>query len=1021
MLYILSVTIYIDNKLIDSPLYNNTILKRQQLMPELSRWEAYQGDALSSEGARSTKRQRVNVCQKDIDTTKEVPTSYTSTGNKEALCLQYILDFREKFTALHPGRRRLFLTSPNEYGIEKFVCTTLRPTELPYRDLYDLEKCVGFVSNFLHFEPLEDPISPPSVLPSPSQVLKWSVGDSFDFAILLCSLLLGAGYDAFVAYGAAPLWITTKDQTAMLCPLVTSTGWPVEGGAKAQEKNSTTSALSHADAGASNISRGAEAKSESKTEAGFAPSDTVNDQPAAEAKDSSGDNTNKDGGASAEDKPKGEKDGGPEVAVTVTAGADEVSTPYAVRPRGLPESKYQQKYGSGSNSDSKGVAKDERRPGGAWPETGAVDEFNDAGVESHYLQQAAAAAAEEKEMDPHHGRRLHAWVVVRGGKRQLGQILCVEPTTGTRYTVANSPYLSVEGMFNASNFWVCMQNGMPSHSISYNIADTSLWEYVFVDAMAMSAGGGEAKSDGGIGGLGTSSDYLLLGGEGGVGTSKSSVQAPGESILDLSPSWVERLHISRDSFALRYPPHGRRTLFYLKSKLELFAVALHPEGTTLRLTLYQDHDRTIVRETRELFEHRKDHLHHRVRTSLGCVYEAFLPGRPMSLKESMEWPGRRRELAFYSEARLDGLKRRIEVMGAKVTEVFEGRPDNLIYRSMCMVRETEAVARSMPRTYLVPGPDGLHASEEHVVFKMTEKFARNLNLPAHRDPAKRTYYITEGKIRTLYHYAKDRVTCASKMHSKDSRLGAAGQVNTRLAGGQAGDNKGGDITAQPSENGHGTGSGSGDRSLNGDATTIPEETLQDVILAEKDCFSAVRHSHTEMLELVRQRHKDEGQVELCRPIFEVARERNAAQEKASALETKEETANTAQEVNYLTPFLQHVPEGQPIGVEDAARARDACLRALKERLLERANIINTRLNEENASLAKKQAAFQRNQRDNDGVAEEEFEAFCAAAMFRIQILEQRLVQHEDSALKKYADMDAKLSSDPRLSALRSGS
>lgn len=36
---------------------------------------------------------------------------------------------------------------------------------------------------------------------------------------------------------------------------------------------------------------------------------------------------------------------------------------------------------------------------------------------------------------------------------------------------------------------------------------------------------------------------------------------------------------------------------------------------------------------------------------------------------------------------------------------------------------------------------------------------------------------------------------------------------------------------------------------------------------------------------------------------------------------------------------------------------------------------------------------------------------------RMQVLEQRLVQHEENALKKYADVDAKLASDPRLRAL----
>ncbi|CAN0305472.1 unnamed protein product, partial [Hapterophycus canaliculatus] len=82
------------------------------------------------------------------------------------LCLEYIDNFRAQFHKLYPGRRRLFLTAPNEYGVEKFVCTTLRPTLLPHREIYDLDKCSEFVSNFLHYEPLERPTEPPNMLPS---------------------------------------------------------------------------------------------------------------------------------------------------------------------------------------------------------------------------------------------------------------------------------------------------------------------------------------------------------------------------------------------------------------------------------------------------------------------------------------------------------------------------------------------------------------------------------------------------------------------------------------------------------------------------------------------------------------------------------------------------------------------------------------------------------------------------------------------------------------------------------------
>ena len=45
-------------------------------------------------------------------------------------------------------------------------------------------------------------------------------GDAFDLATVLASLLLGAGYNAFVAMGYAPLAIALNDQSADPCPYV---------------------------------------------------------------------------------------------------------------------------------------------------------------------------------------------------------------------------------------------------------------------------------------------------------------------------------------------------------------------------------------------------------------------------------------------------------------------------------------------------------------------------------------------------------------------------------------------------------------------------------------------------------------------------------------------------------------------------------------------------------------------------------------------------------------------------------
>ena len=148
-------------------------------------------------------------------------------------------------------------------------------------------------------------------------------------------------------------------------------------------------------------------------------------------------------------------------------------------------------------------------------------------------------------------------------------------------------------------------------------------------------------------------------------------------------------------------------------------------------------------------------------------------------------------------------------------------------------------------------------------------------------------------------------------------------------------------------------------------------------------------------------------------VYDTARSRLANAE-------DEEDPDAAQVPHdYLTPFLPD-PIGvndPPLSREEALQAREACLRSLKDRLVERANIVQSRLDEENALLSKKQAAFQRNRDHIDPADEAEYERYCQEAMFRIQILEQRLDRHTELSLHKYAEMDQRLREDPRLSRL----
>lgn len=46
--------------------------------------------------------------------------------------------------------------------MQKFVSTTIRPTLMPYPELYNWDTCAQFVSDFLSMVPLPDPLKPAS-------------------------------------------------------------------------------------------------------------------------------------------------------------------------------------------------------------------------------------------------------------------------------------------------------------------------------------------------------------------------------------------------------------------------------------------------------------------------------------------------------------------------------------------------------------------------------------------------------------------------------------------------------------------------------------------------------------------------------------------------------------------------------------------------------------------------------------------------------------------------------------------
>lgn len=87
--------------------------------------------------------------------------------------------------------------------------------------------------------------------------------------------------------------------------------------------------------------------------------------------------------------------------------------------------------------------------------------------------------------DPFGGKRLHCWVLLKAVKRGVERNLFIEPSTGRIYNVNDSPYLTIDAVFNHRNFWINMKQDSKVADLNFDEMDSSMnWEYVMLDTMA---------------------------------------------------------------------------------------------------------------------------------------------------------------------------------------------------------------------------------------------------------------------------------------------------------------------------------------------------------------------------------------------------------------------------------------------------------------------------------------------------------------------------------------------------------
>ncbi|KAM5262838.1 dynein regulatory complex subunit 7 [Ctenodactylus gundi] len=783
-----------------------------------------------------------------------LPLSYKTNTPKEEQLLQVADTFSRQYSHLCPDRVPLFLHPLNECEVPKFVSTTIRPTLMPYPDLYNWDGCASFVSDFLTMVPLSDPLKPPLHLYSSPTVLKLRKGHCFDFSTLLCSMLIGAGYDAYCVNGYGSQDLCHMDLTQEVCPLTVT------------------------------------------------PKETVKMKKKAPVKK------------------------------------------YTIKPPRDLTSRFEQEQELKKQEEIKAQEEKKRQE-----------------------EEERLMEAEKTKADPLYGLRVHAWVLVLSGKREVPESFFINPFTGNSHSIQDEHFLGIESIWNHKNYWINMQDCWNfCKDLVFDLGDPVKWEFMLLETDKPNLSMTEEEDEG-------DEDIDNLGKE-------------DEKSINMPPSWVEQIEISQEAFETRCP-NGKKVLQYKKARLEKWTPYFHNNGLVCRLTTYEDLECTKILEIKEWYQNREDKLERKhINKSTGLHIDYFQPGHPQALRvhsyKSMQ-PETDRVMEFYETARVDSLMKREETP-MTMTECYQGRTDFLSYRHVTfgprVKKATSSSTESNPRP----------------IVKITERFSRNPSKPADEDVEERVFLITEERIQLRYHCREDYITSSKREFLQRSEVDSKGNKIIMTSDMCI------SFEVEPMEH---------TKKL-----LYQYETMMHLKSEEKLSRHQAWESELEVLEILKLREEEEAAHTLNISIYDTKRNKKS-KEYREAMERvmhEEHLRQMEAQLDYLAPFLAQLPPGEKLTLSQAIHLKDECLSDFKQRLIDKANLIQARFEKENQELQKKQQWYQENQVTLTPEDEDLYLSYCSQAMFRIRILEQRLNRHKELAPLKYLALEEKIYKDPRL-------
>lgn len=181
---------------------------------------------------------------------------------------------------------------------------------------------------------------------------------------------------------------------------------------------------------------------------------------------------------------------------------------------------------------------------------------------------------------------------------------------------------------------------------------------------------------------------------------------------------------------------------------------------------------------------------------------------------------------------------------------------------------------------------------------------------------------------------------------------------------------------------------------------------------EKQITSSVRLLHQEYTDILRtRRRKESPDLTMTKPLQHVK------DSTTDSVQMNHEVTVESEQYDFLSPFFMNIKDQSIINKEGAKQIYDSCFESYKSRLIERANIIQLRLDEENEKLISHQKEYNSLSKDPSDHKTKEFEGLCRDTIFKIEILKKRQKEHESTFISKLKAMELKLRNDHRLKAL----